>query len=155
MKAPRHVGFCPSAIPALMAALWVLPAGRPAFAVNPNQPFSNYIRTHFTTDERSPASVVTASSRHQDGFLWDDRERNYLTRFDGRQFRGFDGVFARARSQSDPTEICGSERKEGPPSGFLRTSLSGFPILSRSHLLSYRPLITATAIPIACASIRQ
>src|SRR5262245_51972202 len=66
----------------------------PAFAVDSSRPFSHYVRTHFTTDDGLPASVVDHIQQTPDGFLWLILNGNYLTRFDGRQFHGFDGIVA-------------------------------------------------------------
>jgi len=62
----------------------------PAFAVDTNQSFAGYTRTHFTTDDGLPASVVDSIQQTPDGFLWLIVNGNQVTRFDGRQFHGFD-----------------------------------------------------------------
>ena len=39
-------------------------------ALDPNRPFSSYLRTRFGTEDGLPASVVHEIVQSQDGFLW-------------------------------------------------------------------------------------
>jgi ligand-binding sensor domain-containing protein len=57
-----------------------------ALALDPNQPFSSYLRTHFTNEDGLTSSVVHNIVQSQDGFLWLASGANILTRFDGHHF---------------------------------------------------------------------
>ena len=73
-----------------LATLWLLTSGVPARALDPNQPASSFIRTHFTTDDGLPGSVVDHIVQTQDGFLWLITNSFDLVRFDGKNFHLFD-----------------------------------------------------------------
>ncbi|MCU1235765.1 MAG: hypothetical protein JWP63_3732, partial [Candidatus Solibacter sp.] len=60
-------------------------AGR-GLALDPSQPFSSYLRTHFANEDGLPSSVVHDIVQSQDGFLWLTVGSDTLTRFDGRNF---------------------------------------------------------------------
>src|ERR1700689_1415057 len=60
-------------------------AGR-GLALDPSQPFSSYLRTHFSNEDGLPSSVVHDIVQSQDGFLWLTVGSETLTRFDGRHF---------------------------------------------------------------------
>ncbi len=77
---------------AAAAAVWILIAASPVFAVDPAQPFSSYVVRHFTPDDGLPVSVVDHILQTPDGFLWMIANTNSLVRFDGRQFHVFDGI---------------------------------------------------------------
>jgi signal transduction histidine kinase/ligand-binding sensor domain-containing protein len=62
----------------------------PARALDPNQPASSFIRTHFTTDDGLPGSVVDHIVQTQDGFLWLITNSSDLVRFDGKSFHLFE-----------------------------------------------------------------
>src|SRR5678816_2054524 len=47
-----------NAIYLALATLWFLTLAVPARALDPDQPASSYIRTHFTTDDGLPGTVV-------------------------------------------------------------------------------------------------
>ena len=53
---------------AAVAVVWVSLAAFPAFAVDPNQPFSGYIRTRFTTDDGLAGAWWTTSSKRPTAF---------------------------------------------------------------------------------------
>src|SRR5580698_798957 len=57
-----------------------------ALALDPTQPFSSYIRTHFSSDEGFDASAVHDITQSADGFLWLSSGPYSLVRFDGRHF---------------------------------------------------------------------
>jgi ligand-binding sensor domain-containing protein/signal transduction histidine kinase len=61
----------------------------PALALDPNQPASSFLRTHFTTDDGLPGAVVDQIAQTQDGFLWLITNGANLVRFDGKTFYGF------------------------------------------------------------------
>jgi signal transduction histidine kinase/ligand-binding sensor domain-containing protein len=64
-----------------------------SFALDPSQPFSSYLKTHFTDEDGLPASVVQDMVQSRDGFLWLTFNGALLTRFDGRHFTPFDHPF--------------------------------------------------------------
>jgi signal transduction histidine kinase/ligand-binding sensor domain-containing protein len=55
-------------------------------ALDPNRPFSSYLRTRFGPEDGLPGSVVNEIVQSQDGFLWLTFGGDTLTRFDGRHF---------------------------------------------------------------------
>lgn len=71
---------------AVAAAISVMIAASPAFALDPDQPFSSYLRTHFTADDGLFAGVVSNVQQTPDGFLWLFVNGFALARFDGRDF---------------------------------------------------------------------
>jgi signal transduction histidine kinase/ligand-binding sensor domain-containing protein len=73
-----------------LATLWLLTFGVPARALDPNQPASSYIRTHFTTDDGLPGTVVGQIAQTNDGFLWLNINGIDLVRFDGKNFYLFE-----------------------------------------------------------------
>src|SRR5215217_2342593 len=79
-----------NAIYLALATLWLLTSGVPARALDPNQPASSFIRTHFTTDDGLPGLVVDKMVQTQDGFLWLITNGIDLVRFDGKNFHVFD-----------------------------------------------------------------
>ena len=79
-----------NAIYLAFAALWLLTLVVPARALDPNQPASSFIRTHFTTDKGLPGTVVGQMVQTQDGFLWMIINGIDLCRFDGKNFYIFD-----------------------------------------------------------------
>jgi signal transduction histidine kinase/ligand-binding sensor domain-containing protein len=56
-----------------------------AHALDPTQPFSSYIRTHFN-DEKVELSTVNEIVQSRDGFLWVVPGSRNLSRFDGQHF---------------------------------------------------------------------
>jgi signal transduction histidine kinase/ligand-binding sensor domain-containing protein len=58
-------------------------------ALDPNQPASSFLRTHFTTDEGMPGAVVDHIEQTKDGFLWLITNGNNLNRFDGKNYFNF------------------------------------------------------------------
>ena len=96
MRSPLRFGaacFRSEAV-AVAVALALPMAAFPAFALDPSQPFSGYLSTHFTTDDGLPASVVDNIQQTPDGFLWLILNGTALVRFDGRQFHFFDRTVA-------------------------------------------------------------
>ena len=80
----------------MLATLWVLMSGVPARALDPNQPASSFLRTHFTTDDGLPGAVVDQIAQTHDGFLWLIINGNNLARFDGKSFY----LFAKPRPRT-------------------------------------------------------
>jgi signal transduction histidine kinase/ligand-binding sensor domain-containing protein len=60
-----------------------------SFALDPSQPFSSYLQTHFTTEDGLPSAIVTDIVQSRDGFLWLIVNGRLLIRFDGQHFTGF------------------------------------------------------------------
>lgn len=56
-----------------------------AFALDPSQPLSTYLRTAFTVEDGLPSNVVNGIAQSGEGFLW-IATRGGLVRFDGRHF---------------------------------------------------------------------
>lgn len=73
----------------MFATLWVLMLGFPVRALDPNQPASNFLRTHFTADDGFPGTVAGKIGQTKDGFLWLITNSNILVRFDGKNFYSF------------------------------------------------------------------
>jgi signal transduction histidine kinase/streptogramin lyase len=70
----------------MLAALWIFMLGVSARALDPNQPASSFLRTHFTTDEGFPGPVVDHIQQTSDGFLWLITNATNLNRFDGKNY---------------------------------------------------------------------
>ena len=73
----------------LLAILWVLMSGDPARALDQTQPVSDFLQTHFTTEDGLPGAVVDEAVQTKDGFLWLILNGNNLVRFDGKNFYRF------------------------------------------------------------------
>jgi signal transduction histidine kinase/ligand-binding sensor domain-containing protein len=73
----------------IAVAMLLLFTALPSCAVDPNQPFGNYIRTRFTSDDGLPADIVDEMVQSRDGFLWLIVNGTELARFDGRHFNTF------------------------------------------------------------------
>ncbi|HEU4509298.1 MAG TPA: two-component regulator propeller domain-containing protein [Pyrinomonadaceae bacterium] len=70
----------------ILATLWLSVS---AHALDPNQPASSFISTHFNTDNGLTGSVVDRMVQTQDGFLWLVTNGIDLARFDGKNFHLF------------------------------------------------------------------
>src|SRR5215813_4760694 len=57
-----------------------------AHALDPRQPFSSYIQTHFTDADGLNSSIVNEIVQSPDGFLWITYGSGALDRFDGQHF---------------------------------------------------------------------
>ncbi len=109
-------------------ALWILMSGIPAYTFAQTQS-SNFLRTHFTTDNGLPAAVIDQTEQTRDGFLWMIANGSILVRFDGKNFDRFQNPRARTMTVSpDGDLIVGGN--EGvvriPSSSFSHSTLSGF-----------------------------
>jgi signal transduction histidine kinase/ligand-binding sensor domain-containing protein len=69
--------------------LWVVLSGVPVAAIDPGQPASAFLRTHFTADDGLPGTVVDQFAQTHDGFLWLITGGANLVRFDGKTFYRF------------------------------------------------------------------
>ena len=57
-----------------------------AWAVDPSQPVSSYIRNRFTDQDGLRSTIVDEMVQSRDGFLWLIVDATHLTRFDGQHF---------------------------------------------------------------------
>ena len=71
-----------------LCVLLLPPSTGSLWALDPSQPASTYIRTHFTDNDGLPGNVVNEIVQSRDGFLW-LLVGGGLVRFDGRHFNGF------------------------------------------------------------------
>jgi ligand-binding sensor domain-containing protein len=60
-----------------------------SFALDPSEPFSSYLQTHFTTEDGLPSGIVDDIVQSRDGFLWLVVNGRFLVRFDGQHFTSF------------------------------------------------------------------
>jgi signal transduction histidine kinase/ligand-binding sensor domain-containing protein len=60
-----------------------------SFALDPRQPFSSYLQTHFTPEDGLPSGIVDDMAQSRDGFLWLITNGRTLVRFDGQHFTRF------------------------------------------------------------------
>jgi signal transduction histidine kinase/ligand-binding sensor domain-containing protein len=60
-----------------------------SFALDPSQPFSSYLQTHFTPEDGLPSGIVDDIVQSRDGFLWLIVDGRTLVRFDGHRFTSF------------------------------------------------------------------
>src|SRR6266567_2889400 len=72
-----------------LCALVLLFSASSVWALDPSQPMSSYIRTHFSDVDGLPANHVHQIVQSRDGFLWLDVGGN-LVRFDGSHFTAID-----------------------------------------------------------------
>src|SRR5882724_9345490 len=70
----------------VFATLWVLTLGISVRALDPNQPATDFLRTHFGSDDGLPGGVVDQIAQTKDGFLWFITGGSNLVRFDGKSF---------------------------------------------------------------------
>jgi len=105
-----------------------------ARALDPNQPASSFVRTHFTTDDGLPGAVVDEVVQTQDGFLWVITNRSFLTRFDGKNFTGFVNPRASTLAIAPDGDLW-----IGTYEGLMRIPSSSFNQFKLSGLTSYQP----------------
>ena len=127
-------GFFRSRSIAAPAAIWVAIAVSPAFALDPSLPFSAYVRTHFTTEDGLPAGVVDQIQQTPDGFLWLLLNGEWLTRFDGRHFHGFDEIRASSLAVAPNGDLWVGTRKE-----LLQIPFDDLRHSDLSRAVSYQP----------------
>jgi ligand-binding sensor domain-containing protein len=70
--------------------LFLAAASNRSFALDPSQPFSSYLKTHFTPEDGVPNSIVQDMVQSRDGFLWLMANGQVLARFNGRRFTPFE-----------------------------------------------------------------
>ena len=128
-----------------IATLWVLIFFAPVCAIDPNQPATNLLRTHFTVDEGMPGPVVDHIQQTGDGFLWLITNGSNLSRFDGKNFYNLTKPRPRLIALAPDGDLwlatLDEELIRMPAANFNQFTLSGF--------TSYRP-DPAKAIQILC-----
>lgn len=97
-------------------------------------PASNFLRTHFTTDNGLPAAVIDQTEQTKDGFLWLIVNGSILVRFDGRNFDRFQNPRARTMTVSPDGDLW-----VGGNEGVIRIPSSSFSQSTLSGLVSYVP----------------
>lgn len=75
---------------ALACLLFLAVLPNQSFALDPSQPFSSYLQTHFTVEDGLPSGIVDDIVQSRDGFLWLIVNGRFLVRFDGQHFTSFD-----------------------------------------------------------------
>jgi len=118
----------------LLASLWLLLSALPARALDPNQPASSFLRTHFTTDEGLPGPVVGQIQQTKDGFLWLITNGSFLTRFDGKTFGSFKNPRAAVLAVAPDGDLW-----VGADYGLVRIPSSSFNQFTFSGLTEYQP----------------
>ena len=118
----------------VLASLWVLLLVIPARALDPNQPASSFLRTHFTIDEGLPGPVVDRILQTEDGFLWLVTNGSFLTRFDGKTFTSFKNPRASALAVAPDGDLW-----LGTFEGLIRIPSSSFNQFTFSGLTEYQP----------------
>jgi len=118
----------------VLASLWVLLLVIPARALDPNQPASSFLRTHFTIDEGLPGPVVDRILQTKDGFLWLVTNGSFLTRFDGKTFTSFKNPRASALAVAPDGDLW-----LGTYEGLIRVPSSSFNQFTFSGLTEYQP----------------
>lgn len=132
-RLPFAAGSCRSDAIAAAAAILVTVAchpgtARPAFALDPTQPFGYYLRTHLTPDDGLPASVVDEIQQTSDGFLWLIVNGTGLVRYDGRRFHFFEEIRTTAIAAAPDGDLWLGTRTELqrlPADHLSRYDLSG------------------------------
>jgi len=109
-------------------------SGVPARALDPNDPASSFLRTHFTTDNGLPGAVVGEVVQTKDGFLWVITNGSFLTRFDGKNFDGFKNPRASTLAVAPDGDLW-----IGTHEGLIRIPSSSFNQFTLSGLTSYQP----------------
>jgi signal transduction histidine kinase/ligand-binding sensor domain-containing protein len=117
----------------VIAILWFLVLGVPVRALDPGQPASSFLRTHFTTDDGLPGGVVNQIVQTKDGFLWLITNRANLSRFDGKSFYQFElrASTLAVAPDGDLWVATNTELIRIPSSNFNQFTLSG---LTSFHL---------------------
>ena len=117
-----------------LAILWVFASGLPVSALDPNQPASSYLRTHFSVDNGLPAAVVDQTAQTEDGFLWLIVNGTNLVRFDGKNYYRF--------HHPRPTTMAVATDGDlwvGSDEDLVRIPSSSFNHFTFTGLVSYRP----------------
>jgi signal transduction histidine kinase/ligand-binding sensor domain-containing protein len=118
----------------LLATLWVFTSGVPVHALDPNQPVSSYLRTHFTVDNGLPAAVVDHTVQTKDGFLWLIVNGSNLIRFDGKNYYRFHDPRPNTMAVAPDGDLwLGTEQ------GLIRVPSANLSQSTFNGLVSYQP----------------
>jgi len=112
----------------VLVTLWFLVLSVPALALDPNQPASSFLRTHFTTDDGLPGGVADHTEQTRDGFLWLITNGVNLVRFDGKSFYQFDNPRPKVLAVAPNGDLwvgTTADLIRIPSSNFSRFTLSG------------------------------
>ena len=109
-------------------------SGVPARALDPNQPANSLLRTHFTTEDGLPGTVVDQVVQTNDGFLWLITNRSFLNRFDGKNFDGFNNPRASTLAVAPNGDLW-----VGTYEALIRIPSSSFDEFKLSGLTFYQP----------------
>lgn len=114
---------------------------RCAFAVDPNQPATSYIRTGFGVEDGLSSNVVNSILQTRDGFLWLGTDAG-LDRFDGRHFTPINFRGPRATPQGIVNSLAEGLEGDlwiGTSAGLVRISKPGLDYFHRSQSIFYHP----------------
>lgn len=111
--------------------MWSGPVG----AVDADQPPSDLLRTHFTTDDSLPGSVAENMVQTHDGFLWLIINGNNLVRFDGKAFSTFSNPRPNVLAVAPDGDLWVGTVQE-----LIRVPASSFNQFTLTGLVSYRPV---------------
>jgi len=118
----------------LLATLWVLLLGISVYALDPNQPASSFLRTHFGVDNGLPGAVVDQIGQTNDGFLWLIVSGSALIRFDGKNFYTLDNPRPQTLAVSPDGDLW-----VGTLEGLVRIPPSNFNQFTLNGLTTYKP----------------
>lgn len=118
----------------MVATLWVLISGIPVRALDPNQPATSFLQTHFTIDDGLPGGIVDQIAQTQDGFLWLITNGSYLSRFDGKRFYRFDKPKSKTLAVAPDGDLWVGTLEE-----LIRIPSSNFNQFALTGLISYHP----------------
>ena len=118
----------------LLVTFWVLVSGVPVRALDPNQPASSFVRTHFNTDDGLSHRVVDQTIQTKDGFLWMIASGQNLVRFDGKNFYALTNPRPGAMAVAPDGDLW-----LGTVEGVIRIPSSSFNQFTLSGSTPYRP----------------
>jgi ligand-binding sensor domain-containing protein len=106
----------------------------PAFALDPNQPASSFLRAHFTSDDNLFGGIVDQIVQTPDGFLWLITNGTNLSRFDGKRFYHFDNPQPMSLAVAPDGDLWA-----GTVQDLLHIPFSSFSQFSLTGLVSLHP----------------
>lgn len=118
-----------------LATVFVFLCAIPVRALDPNQPASSFLRTHFTIDEGLPGAVIDHVEQTPDGFLWLITNGNNLSRFDGKNFYYLTQPRAGALTLAPDGDLWLGTIEE-----LIRMPATNFNKFTLNGLISHRPV---------------